>query len=70
MSIKQAAAQHPEIVKGIAITAGAFTLADYNLLVSSLLATVGICYTLRKWYLMEKYKKNPTHPPFSPSAKK
>lgn len=60
----QAAAQNPEIVRGIGITVLSFTLAQWHTIAGLILALIGICYTVRKWYLMEKHKKDQTNHPF------
>ncbi len=62
--IAQTVAKNPEIAKGIAMTLGSFGLMELNALAGFMLACIGIAYTLRKWYLMEKHKKDMSKPPF------
>jgi len=56
--------QHREIFTGIAMTIGSLSLMDINAFIGSVLGLIGIAYTLRKWYLMEKNKDDQTKPPF------
>ncbi len=59
------ATQNREIIVGVGTTVASFGLMEFNALCGSLLAIIGICYTLRKWYLMEKNKKDMSRPPFN-----
>ena len=61
----QMAAKHPEILVGMTMTGTSFGLMELNALLGAILAGIGILYTIRKWYLMEKHKKDMSRPPFN-----